>query len=235
MNLAFVNLTESRDRVAQAELAERQAHFTRTIKLLEVQAFGGALRFQVVIRFGRVHVGVCRRHLERGFLQGIRNQLELAHDACIDLLDVENYHAVLVGATDNDPVERIGERLVCWRNQLFKKKVVNLVVLFGFQHRFLTVKLQVARLHEYAALACGAVGAGHGARNHLLRVSGEAVYVPKFLDGEVLDSEFVFIIEHGEGFAVGGVGFTGVTRNLVCNGLFKEHEPNLEIFIFRAR
>jgi hypothetical protein len=31
---------------------------------------------------------------------------------------------------------------------------------------------------------------------------------------------------------VGGVGFAGVTRNLVCNGLFKEHEINLEIFIF---
>ena len=36
VNLAFVNLAESRDGVAQAELAESKTHFARTVKLLEV-------------------------------------------------------------------------------------------------------------------------------------------------------------------------------------------------------
>jgi len=166
---------------------------------------------------------VCRRHLERGFLQGIRNQLELAHDARVNLLDVENHHAVLVGAADNDPVECVGERLVRRRNQLFKKKIINPVVFFGFEHRFLAVELQIARLHEHATFARGAVGAGHGTCDDFLRVSGEAVHVPEFLDGKILDAELVLVVEHGERFAVGGVGFTGVARNLVCNGLFKEH------------
>ena len=228
MNLAFVNLAESRDGVAQAELAQGEAHFARTVKLLKIESFGRTFRFQIVIRFGRVHVGVCRSHLERRFLQGVRNQLELAHDTRVYLLDVENHHAVLVRAADDNPVERVGERLVRRRNQLLEKEVVNFVVLFGFEHRILTVELQVAWLHENAAFACGAVGARQGACNHLLRSARKAVYIPEFLDGKVLDSELVFVVEHGERFAVGGVSFTGVTRNLVCNGLFKEHATNLE-------
>ena len=202
VNLALVNLAESRDGVTQAKVPEIQAKFARAVKLLEVEPFGGALRFQVVVRFGRVHVGMRRGHVERRFFQCIRNQLEFAHDARVNLLDVENHHAVLVRAADNYPVERVGERLVRGRNEFFEQEVVNLVVLFGFEHGFLAVELQVARLHVHTALARGAVPAGHGARDNLLRIAGEAVLVPEFLEGVVLDLQLVLVVKHGERFAV---------------------------------
>lgn len=223
VDLAFVNLAESRDRVLEAEFPEVEAQFARAVELLEVESVCRALRFQVVCGFGGVHVGVRRRHVEGGILQRVRNQLELAHDARVNLLDVENDDAVLVSAADDNPVERVGERLVRRRNQFLKKEIVNLVVLFGFEHRFLAVELEVARLHEHAALARGAVASGERACDYLLRVAREAVHVPKFLDGEVLDVELVLVVEHGERFAVGGIGFACVVRNLVCDGLFEEH------------
>ena len=97
-------------------------------------------------------------------------------------------------------------------------------MFLGFEHRFLTVELEVSRTHFYAPLARGAVTAGHGACDYLLRVAGEAVHVPEFLDGVVLDFKLAFVVEHGERFAVGGIGFAGVVRNLVCDGLFEKHD-----------
>ena len=229
MDLALVNLAKSRHRVAQTELAQPKREFPRAVKLLEVQAFGGPLGFQVVIRLGGIHVGVCRRHVERRFLQGVGNQFQLAHDAGVNLLDVENHHPVLVGAANNNPVQGVGQGLVGRRNQLFEQKVVNLVVLFGLQHGILAVELQIARLHGHTALAGGAVGTGQRACHHLLGVAGQAVHVPEFPDGQVLYAEFVPVVQHGQGFAVGGIGFAGVVWNLVSNGLFKEHGANLEI------
>jgi hypothetical protein len=35
-----------------------------------------------------------------------------------------------------------------------------------------------------------------------LRVAGEAVHVPEFLEGVVLDLQFVPVVKHGERFAV---------------------------------
>ena len=230
VNLALVNLAESGNGVAQAELAKRQAHFARTIELLEIQTVCWALRFQIVIRFSRVHVGVCGSYLERSFFQCVRNQFELAHDACVNLLDVENHHAVLVSATNNDPVQSVSERLVSRLNQLFEQEFVNLVVFFGFEHRFLTVELQVAWLHVHAALARGTVAAGHGACNHLLRSARKAIDIPKFLDSRIFNAEFIFVVEHGERFAVGGICFAGVARNLMCNGLFEKHSHKFRKF-----
>ena len=224
VNLALVNLAESRDGVAQAKVPEIQAKFAWAVELLEVEPFGGAFRFQVVVGFGRVHVGVRCGHVEGRFFQCVRNQLEFTHDARVNLLDVEDDHAVLVRAADDNPVERIGERLVRGCNEFFEQEVVNLVVLLGFEHGFLAVELEVPRSHGHAALARGAIGAGHGARDHLLRVAGEAVHVPEFLEGVVLDLQFVFVVEHGERFAVEGVCLLGVARNLVCDGLFEKHE-----------
>ena len=229
VNLAFVNLAETGNGVAQAEFAEAEAHFARTVELLEIQAVCRTLRFQIVIGFSCINVGMRSCHMEGRFLQSIRNQLELAHDASVNLLDVENHYAVLVRATNNNPVERIGKRLVCWLDQFFEQEIVNLVVLFGFEHRFLTVELQIARLHEYTALARGAVAAGHGACNHLLRIARKAIDVPEFLDSRIFNAEFIFVVEHGERFAVGGICFAGVARNLMCYGLFEKHSHNLEI------
>ena len=41
-------------------------------------------------------------------------------------------------------------------------------------------------------------------------------------------SQLVLVVEHGERFAVGGIGFACVVRNLMCDGLFEEHKANLE-------
>ena len=56
-------------------MPEVEREVARAVELLEVEAVGGAFRFQVVVGFGSVHVGVRRGHMEGRFLQGVRNQL----------------------------------------------------------------------------------------------------------------------------------------------------------------
>ena len=224
VNLAFVNLAEACDRVLEAEVAQVQSHFAWAVELLEVEAFCGAFCFEVVVGFRGVHIGVGGGHVVRALLQDFGNLLQLAHDACINLLYVENDHAILVGAADDNPVECVGERLVGGRNQFFEQEVVNAVVFFRLKHGFLAVELQVPGFHGHATLACGAVAAGHGACNDALRRTGKAVHVPEFLDGFLLDGKFVLVVEHGERFAVGGVAFAGVVREVSRNSLFKKHK-----------
>lgn len=223
VDLAFVNLAEARHRVLEPEMAEVERKFARTVKLLEVERVCRALCFEIVVGACRVHVGMCCGHVVRALLQDFGNLLELAHDTCIELFHVENHDAVLVRATDDEPVERVGEWLVCWRDELVEQQAVNGVVFFGLQNAIVFVKAEVARLHFDLALGRRAIIARHGASHDWLRTACKAVDFPKFADGFVLDLEFVLVIERSEGLAVGGIGFLRVIRKVMCDGLFKKH------------
>lgn len=224
VNLAFVNLAESRHRVLEPEMAEVERKFARAVKLLEVECVSRALCFEVVVGTCGVHVGMGSGHVVRALLQNFGNLLELAHDTCIELFHVENHDAVLVRATDDEPVERIGERLVGRRDELVKQQAINGVVFFGLQNAIVFVKTEVARLHFDLALGRCAVIARHGACNNRLRTAGEAVHFPKFADGFVLDFELVLVIERSKSLAVSGIRFLRVIRKVMCDGLFKKHE-----------
>ena len=224
VNLAFVNLAESRHRVLEPEMTEVERKFTRAVKLLEIERVRRALRFEIVIGFRRIDVSVCRRHVVWALLQNFGNLLELAHDACVQLFHVENHDAVLVRATDDNPVERVSERLVCRCNQLVKQQAVNRIVLFGLQNAIVFVKPQIARFHFDLALGRGAVIARHGASDNRLRTACKAVDFPKFADGIVLDLEFVLVVERSEGLAVGGIRFLRIIREVMGYCLFKKHE-----------
>jgi len=223
VNLAFVNLAESRHRVLEPEMAEVERKFARAVKLLEVERVCRALCFEIVVGTGRVHVGMCCGHVVRALLQDFGNLLELAHDTCIELFHVENHDAVLVRAADDEPVERVGERLVCRRDELVEQQTVNGVVFFGLQNAIVFVKAEVARLHFDLALGRRAVIARHGASHNRLRTACKTVDFPKFADGFVLDLEFVLVIERSEGLAVSGIRFLRVIREVVSDGLFKKH------------
>ena len=223
MNLAFVNLAESRHRVFEPEMAEVERKFAWAVKLLEVQNVRRALCFEIVIGFCGIDVSVCRRHVVRTLLQHFGNLLELADNACIQFFHVENHHAVFVRATDDNPVERIGERLVCRRNELVEQQTVNGVVFFGFENAIVFVETQIARFHFDLALGRRAVIARHRACDNRLRTACKAVHFPEFADGGVLDLEFVLVIERSEGLAVSGIGFLRVIREVVSDGLFKKH------------
>ena len=223
MNLAFVDLAEACGGVLEAEMSEVERKFARSKELLEAEPVGRTLCFEVIVGFCRVEVGVCCGHVVRALLQYFGNLLQLAYDACVDFLDVENDYTVLVGAADDNPVERIGQGFVSWRNQLFEKHTVNGVVLFGLQNAIVSVETEVARIHFDTALARGAVVSGHGACYHGLRAAGEPVHFPELANGCILDLELVLVIERGERLAVGGIGFLGVVRQLVRDGLLKKH------------
>ena len=160
----------------------------------------------------------------RALLQNFCDLLEFADDACVQLFHVENHDTVLVGAADDNPVERVSERLVRRCNQLVKQQAVNRIVLFGLQDAIVFVETQIARLHFDLALGRGAVIARHGASDNRLRTTGEAVDFPKFANGGVLDLELVLVIERSEGLAVSGIRFFRVIREVVSDGLFKKHE-----------
>ena len=229
VNLALVHLAEAGGGVLEAEMPEVQAQFARAKEMLEGEAFGRSLRLQVVIRLRRVNVGMRRSHVIGRILQNFGNLFQFADNRRVDFLDVEYDDPVLVRAADDNPVERVGEGLVRRRDELVEQQAVNGVVLLGLQDAVVFVEPQVARLHVHAALAGGAVVAGHGACNDRLRTAGEAVHVPEFTDGIVLDFQLFFIAEGSEGFAVGGIGFFRVIGDLVGDGLFKEHAQNVEI------
>ena len=224
VNLAFVDLAESRHRVLEPEMAEVERKFARAVKLLEVERVCRSLGFEIVVGTSRVYVGMCCGYVVRALLQDFGNLLELAHDACIELFHVENHDAVLVRATDDEPVERISERLVCRRDELVEQQAVNGVVFFGFQNAIVFVKAEVARLHFDLALGRRAIIARHGACHNRLRTACKAVDFPKFADGFVLDLEFVFVIERSEGLAVSGIRFLRVIREVMGYCLFKKHE-----------
>ena len=175
VDLAFVNLAESRHRVLEPEMAEVERKFARTVKLLEVECVCRALCFEIVVGTSRVHVGMCCGHVVRALLQDFGNLLELAHDTCIELFHVENHDAVLVRAADDEPVERVGEWLVGWRDELVEQQAVNGVVFFGLQNAIVFVKAEVARLHFDLALGRRAVIARHGACHNRLRTACKAV------------------------------------------------------------
>ena len=223
MDLAFVDLAESRHRVLEPEMAEVERKFTRSVKLLEVQNVCRALCFEVVVRFCRVHVSVGCRHVVRALLQYFGNLLELANNAGIELLHVENHDAVLACATDDNPVERVGERFVCRRNELVEQQTINSVVFFGFENAIVFVETQIARFHFDLALGRRTVIARHRACNNRLRAAGKAVDFPKFANGGVLDFELVLVIEGSKSLAVSGIGFLCVIREVVSDGLFKKH------------
>ena len=224
MDLAFVNLAESSHRVLEPEMAEVERKFARAVKLLEVERVCRALGFEIVVGTSRVHIGMRCGHVVRALLQDFGNLLELAHDACIELLHVENHDAVLVCAADDEPVERVSERLVCRRDELVEQQAVNRVVFFGLQDAIVFVKAEVARFHFDLALGRGAVIARHRACDNRLRAACKAVDFPKFADSFVLDLELIFVVERSKGFAVGGIGFLRVIRKVMCDGLFKKHE-----------
>lgn len=96
-------------------------------------------------------------------------------------------------------------------------------MFFRLQNAIVFVEPQISGLHVHAALAGSAVVPRHGARYHGLWAAGQAVLFPELLDGRVLDFQFVFVVQRGEGLAVGAVGFLGVTGEVICDGLFKEH------------
>ena len=223
VDLAFVNLAESRHRVLEPEMAEVERKFARAVKLLEVERVCRALGFEIVVGTSRVYVGMCCGYVVRALLQDFGNLLELAHDACVQLFHVENHDAVLVRAADDEPVERVGEWLVGWRDELVEQQAVNGVVFFGLQNAIVFVKAEVARLHFDLALGRRAVIARHGASHDWLRTACKAVDFPKFADGFVLDLKFVLVIERSEGLAVSGIGFLSVIREVVSDGLFKKH------------
>ena len=135
-----------------ALFAEVERKFARAVKLLEVERVCRALCFEIVVGTSRVHVGMCCGHVVRALLQDFGNLLELAHDTCIELFHVENHDAVLVRAADDEPVERVGEWLVGWRDELVEQQAVNGVVFFGLQNAIVFVKAEVARLHFDLAL-----------------------------------------------------------------------------------
>ena len=224
VDLAFVNLAESRHRVLEPEMAEVERKFARAVKLLEVERVCRALCFEIVVGSCRVHVGMCCGHVVRALLQDFGNLLELAHDTCIELFHVENHDAVLVRAADDEPVERVGEWLVGWRDELIEQQAVNGVVFFGLQNAIVFVKAEVARLHFDLALGRRAVIARHGASHNRLRTACKTVDFPKFADGFVLDLEFVLVIERSEGFAVSGIRFLRIIREVMGYCLFKKHE-----------
>ena len=205
-------------------MAEVERKFARAVKLLEVERVCRALGFEIVVGTSRVYVGMCCGYVVRALLQDFGNLLELAHDACIKFFHIENHDAVLVRATDDEPVERISERLVCRRDELVEQQAVNGVVFFGFQDAVVFVKAEVARLHFDLALGRGAVIARHGASHNRLRTACKAVDFPKFADGFVLDLEFVFVIERSEGLAVSGIRFLRIIREVMGYCLFKKHE-----------
>ena len=223
VDLAFVNLAESRHRVLEPEMAEVERKFARAVKLLEVERVCRALCFEIVVGTSRVHVGMCCGHVVRALLQDFGNLLELAHDTCIELFHVENHDAVLVRAADDEPVERVSERLVCRRDELVEQQTVNGVVFFGLQDAVVFVKAEVARLHFDLALGRRAIIARHGACHNRLRTACKAVDFPKFADGIVLDLEFVLVVERGKSLTVSGIGFLSVIREVVSDGLFKKH------------
>jgi len=223
VNLAFVDLAESRHRVLEPEMAEVERKFARAVKLLEAERVCRALCFEIVVGTSRVHVGMCCGHVVRALLQDFGNLLELAHDTCIELFHVENHDAVLVRATDDEPVERIGERLVGWRDELVEQQAVNGVVFFGLQNAIVFVKAEVAWLHFDLALGRRAIIARHGASDNRLRTACKTVDFPKFADGGILDLELVLVIERSEGLAVSGIRFLCVIREVVSDGLFKKH------------
>ena len=190
VDLAFVNLAESRHRVLEPEMAEVERELARAVKLLEVERVCRALCFEIVVGACRVHVGVCCGYVVRALLQDFGNLLELAYDACVQLFHIENHNAILVCATDDEPVERIGERLVGRRDELVKQQTVNGVVFFGLQDAIVFVKAEVARLHFNLALGRRAIIARHGTSHDWLRTACKAVDFPKFADGFVLDLKF---------------------------------------------
>ena len=224
VDLAFVNLAEARHRVLEPEMAEVERKFARTVKLLEVERVCRALCFEIVVGACRVNVGVCCGYVVWALLQGFGNLLELAHDACVQLLYVENHDAVLVRAADDEPVERVGERLVCRRDELVEQQTVNGVVFFGLQNAIVFVKAEVARLHFDLALGRRAIIARHGASHDWLRTACKTVDFPKFADGFVLDLEFILVVERSEGFAVSGIRFLRIIREVMGYCLFKKHE-----------
>ena len=223
MDLAFVYLAESRYRIFEPKVAEVERELARAVKLLEVQHVCRALGFEVVIRLRRIDVCVCCRDVIRALLQNFGDLLELADNACVQLFHVENHDAILVSAADDNPVERVGERLVCRRNQLVEQQTVNGVVFFGLENAIVFVKTQIARFHLDLALGRGAVIARHRACNNRLRAASKAVDFPKFADGGVFDFELVFVIERSERFAVCGIRFFSVIREVIGYGLFKKH------------
>ena len=224
VDLAFVNLAEARHRVLEPEMAEVERKFARAVKLLEVERVCRALCFEIVVGACRVHVGMCCGHVVRALLQDFGNLLELAHDTCIELLYVENHDAVLVRAADDEPVERVGERLVGRRDELVEQQAVNGVVFFGLQNAIVFVKAEVARLHFDLALGRRAIIARHGASDNRLRAACKAVDFPKFADGFVLDLEFVLVIERSKSLAVSGIRFLRIIREVMGYCLFKKHE-----------
>ena len=224
VNLAFVNLAEARHRVLEPEMAEVERKFARAVKLLEVERVCRALCFEIVVGTGRVHVGMCCGHVVWALLQDFGNLLELAHDTCIELFHVENHDAVLVRAADDEPVERVGEWLVGWRDELVEQQAVNGVVFFGLQNAIVFVKAEVARLHFDLALGRRAIIARHGASHDWLRTACKTVDFPKFADGFVLDLKFVLVIERSEGLAVSGIRFLRIIREVMGYCLFKKHE-----------
>ena len=224
VDLAFVNLAESRHRVLEPEMAEVERKFARAVKLLEVERVCRSLGFEIVVGTSRVYVGMCCGYVVRALLQDFGNLLELAHDACIEFFHIENHDAVLVRAADNNPVERISERLVCRRDELVEQQAVNGVVFFGLQDAVVFIKAEVARLHFDLALGRRAVIARHGASHNRLRTACKAVDFPKFADGFVLDLEFVLVIERSEGLAVSGIRFLRIIREVMGYCLFKKHE-----------
>ena len=223
VDLAFVNLAKSRYRVLEPKVAEIQRKFTRAVKLFEVERVCGALCFEIIVRFRGIDVSVCCRHVVRALLQNFCNLLELTDDAGVQFFHVENHDAVLVRATDDNPVERVGEGLVCRRDELVKEQAVNRIVLFGFQNAIVFVKTEVARLHFDLALGRGAVIAWHGASDNRLRATGKAVHFPEFADSGVLDLELFLVFERGKSLAISGIRFLGVIREIVGDGLFKKH------------
>ena len=224
VDLAFVDLAESRYRVLEPKMAKVERKFARAVKLLKVQDVRRTLGFEIVIGFCRVHVGVGGCHVVRALLQHFCNLLEFADDAGVEFFHVENHDAVLVGAADDDPVERVGERLVGRRDELFEKQTVNGVVFFGLENAVVFVKTEIARLHFDLALGRRAVIARHRACNDGLRATSESVHFPEFTDGCILDLELFLVIERGKGFTISGVRFLRVIREVVSDGLFKKHK-----------
>ena len=224
VDLAFVDLAEARYRVLEPKVAEIEREFTRAVKLLEIERVRRALRFEVVVRFRRIHVSVGRRDVVRTLLQYFGNLLELAYDTCIELFHVENHDAVLVRASDDNPVERISERLVRRRDELVEQQAINRIVLFGLQDAVVFVEAEIARFHFDLALGRGAVIARHRACDNRLRAARKAVDFPKFADGGVLDLELVLVFERSERLAVSGIGFLRIIWEVVGYCLFKKHE-----------
>jgi len=68
VNLAFVDLAESRHRVLEPKMAEVERKFARAVKLLEVQNVSRALRFEIVVRFRCVDISVRCCYMIRALL-----------------------------------------------------------------------------------------------------------------------------------------------------------------------